>query len=145
MWGAVLSLIPGISAVMQMLGNTAIKMYGQKLAAAGSHESKIVELAARELQLDEMEARLNADTKARILGKWYAPENLFAYFIAFPYWFKAVTLDNVIGSIWELGWRTPVLHGATADIMMMVMVFWFGKRSITSVATILADAFGRKS
>jgi len=138
MWATLVSIITG------PLLKTALGAYVEKLKASGQHENKVVELAARTLELDAQEARLNADTKRNILGHWYAPENLFAYFIAFPYWFKAVTVDNVIGSIWELGWSTPALQGATAEIMMMVMVFWFGKRSITTVATILASAFGKR-
>lgn len=133
-----------MSGALQPFLNFGLNVYKAKLDGTNSHEAKAVELAAREMELDAQEARLNNDTKARILGRWYAPENLFAYFIAFPYWFKAITIDNVIGSIWDEGWSTPALGGATAEIMMMVMVFWFGKRSITSVATILADAFGKK-
>lgn len=138
MWGTLLSFLSGPFVKL------ALGAYTKKLESTGLHEEKVLELASRTLQLDALEARLNAQAKRDILGRWYAPENLFAYFIAFPYWFKAVTMDNVIGSIWELGWATPALHGATAEIMMMIMVFWFGKRSITSVAQIIAEAFGKR-
>lgn len=144
MLGAFLALIPGISSLLTWAGNIGIKLYDAKLTAIGSHEAKIVELAAREMAVDETEARLNAQEKANILGKWYAPENLFAYFVAFPYWFKAITVDNVLGSVFDIGWSTPALHGETAKIMGMIMVFWFGKRSLTSVASIIGAAFGKR-
>lgn len=143
MWLKLLQLIPGISSLIQWAGNIAINLYSAKLSATGAHEAKVVELAARELQLDDTEARLNAQAKSQIRDKWYAPENLMFYCVALPYWFKAVTVDNVIGSIWELGLSTPVLHGDTATAMTMVMVFWFGKRGVENVASILSAAFGK--
>lgn len=138
-----LSALPVVGTIIQSLGNLGVKLYDAKLQAAGSHEAKVAELAKREMDSDDREAALNQQEKANILGRWYAPENLFVYFIAFPYWFKAVTVDNVLGSIWDLGLSTPALGGDTAKIMMMIMVFWFGKRSLTSVASIIAGAFKR--
>lgn len=138
MWPALLRIVTG------PLFGLLLQGYTEKLKASGQHDNKVVELAARQMELDMQEARLNVDRKAQILGYWYAPENLFAYLIAFPYWFKSVTVDNVIGSIWSYGWATPHLQGQTAEIMMMIMVFWFGKRTINTVATIIASAFGKR-
>lgn len=132
-----------LSGALGPLIQGGLQAYTIKLQASGQHDAKVVELAARQMVLDGQEARLNADRKRDILGHWYAPENLFAYFIAFPYWFKAITVDNVIGSIWEFGWSTPALKGETAAIMAMIMTFWFGKRTINTVAKVIADAFGK--
>lgn len=137
-WAGILQIVTG------PFFGLLLKGYTEKLKAAGDHDNRALDLAKRALELDAMEARLNNDRKTQILGHWYAPENLFAYFIAFPYWFKAVTMDNVIGSIWELGWSTPHLQGQTAEIMMMIMVFWFGKRTINTVAAIISSAFGKR-
>jgi len=142
MW--LLSFIPGISTLLQYLGNTADKLYDAKLAAEGSHEAKSADLLARELRLDEVEARLNAQAKAEIRGRWYAPENLMFYFVALPYWFKAITVDNVLSQIFDLGWTTPHLQGATAQTMTLVMAFWFGQRGVQNVAAIIAQAFGKR-
>lgn len=139
-----LTLIPGVMQFITWAGNIGVKLYGEKLAAAGSHEAKVVELAARELRLDEVEARLNANAKTEIRGRWYAPENLMFYLIVLPYWFKAVTVDNVIGSIFELGLATPILKGDTAKMMALVLAFWFGQRTFNTVAGIIGAAFGRR-
>lgn len=136
-------LIPGVSSLLQKAGDIALSAYGQKLTASGAHEAKVVELAARELAVQQDEARLNAQAKTEIRHIWYAPENLMFYLVALPYWFKAITMDNVIGSIFELGWSTPGLKGDTGRAMMMVMAFWFGTRAIQSVASIIGAAFGK--
>ncbi len=138
-----LKFIPGVSRLLTWAGNIGIKLYSAKLAADGAHEAKIVELATREMALDETEARLNAQAKSEIRGHWYEPENAMFYFVALPYWLKSITIDNVIGSIWELGWSTPALHGETAETMMMIMVFWFGKRGIVDIAKVISAAFGK--
>lgn len=143
MW--LLKFIPGVSQLLEWIGNTGVKLYSAKLSAEGAHENKVAELALREIQLDETEARLNAQAKSEIRGRWYAPENMMFYFVALPYYFKAITLDNVLGSIWEMGWTTPGLKGDTATAMAMIMAFWFGQRAITSVASVIAGAFGKKA
>lgn len=140
---SILSSLPLIGTIINAVGNFGIRLYSTKLQALGSHEAKVVELAARELQLDALEARLNAQSKTEIRHIWYAPENILFYFVALPYWLKAVTVDNVIGSIWDLGWSTPILQGDTAIAMTMIMTFWFGKRGVENVASILGAAFGK--
>lgn len=138
MWTAILSVITG------PLFGTILKGYTEKLKASGQHENKIVELAARQMELDGQEARLNNDRKNNILGVWYAPENLFVYFIALPYWFVAITMDYVIFPALNIEHATGALKGDTAVAMTMIMTFWLGKRALTSVASIIAGAFGKK-
>lgn len=140
---AILAQLPVIGSILNAIGNFGVKLYDAKLAAQGSHEAKVVELAGREMQLDALEARLNEQAKAQIRDKWYAPENLMFYLVALPYWFKVVTLDNTLGSILDLDWSTPILHGDTASAMTMVMVFWFGKRGLENISSILGAAFGK--
>lgn len=138
MWKWLLSFITG------PILSGALQAYTLKLQANGQHDNKVVELAAKEMELDAGEARLNAQTKANILGRWYAPENLFAYAIAFPYWFTVITLDFLIFPALGIEHATAPLRGDTALIMSMIMTFWFGKRAITSVASIIAGAFGKR-
>lgn len=121
-----------------------LDLYGKKLEAQGSHEAKTLELAARTLELDALEARLNNDRKSNILGHWHAPENLFAYLIAFPYWFTVITLDFLVFPALGIDHATGALKGETAAIMAMIMTFWFGKRTINTVASIIAQAFGKR-
>lgn len=121
-----------------------LKWRKQELEARGSRDKIAENLAVKSMELDMQEARLNADRKRDILGKWHAPENLFAYFIAFPYWFTVITLDFIIFPALEIEHAVDPLKGDTAAVMMMIMTFWFGKRALTSVASIIAQAFGRR-
>lgn len=141
MW--LINLIPGLSTLVQWIGGFAVQLYSAKLAAVGTHEAKAVELAAREMRLDEVEARLNANAKTEIRHIWWAPENLFG-FIAVTYWLKVITFDIVLGSIFDLHWATPFLKGATQDGMNLIMTFWLGKRGVENVASIIGAAFGKR-
>lgn len=133
-----------LSGALSPFISAGISLYREKLQSVNSHEAKEADLAARWMELDAREARLNADTKRDILGHWYAPENLFAYFIAFPYWFVVITVDFLISPALGFEHATGPLKGETAAVMAMIMAFWFGKRAVTSVASIIAGAFGKR-
>lgn len=137
-----LSKLPLIGSILQALGNFGLQFFNAKLAADGAHDAKVVELAARQIQLDALETRLNSQAKTEIRHIWYAPENLFGY-IAVSYYLKVITFDIVLGSIFDLGWHTDFLTGSTAAAMNMIMVFWLGKRGIENVASIVSAAFGK--
>jgi hypothetical protein len=121
-----------------------LNMYTEKLKAAGQHDVKVVELASKQLELDGLEARLNNERKMNLNGHWWAPENISFYLIGFPYWFIAITVDYLIAPALGYEHVTLPLKGETAVVMGMIMGFWLGKRTITSVATVIADAFGKR-
>lgn len=133
-----------VSIVTGPFMKLALGAYTEKLKAEGHHDAKVVELAKREMELDGQEMRLNADRKRDILGKWHAPENLFAYLIAFPYWFTVITLDFLVFPALGIDHATAPLKGETAAVMAMIMAFWFGKRTFTTIASVIAQAFGRR-
>lgn len=133
-----------LSGALAPLIRGALDGYKLKLDATNNHEAKEVELASKAMELDAQEARLNADRKRDILGHWYAPENLFAYFIAFPYWFTAITLDFLVFPNLGIEHATDPLKGDTAATMAMIMAFWLGKRTVNTVANIIASAFGKR-
>lgn len=119
-------------------------LYKEKLAGTNNHEKIVENLAIRSMELDQREARLNNDRKSDINGKWYVPENLFAYTIALPYWFTAITMDFLVFPALGIEHATNPLKGDTAVAMTMIMTFWLGKRALTGVASIIAGAFGKK-
>ena len=133
-----------IGAALKPFLGTLLDGYKARLAAQGDQANREERLAVKAMELDAQEARLNADRKRDIIGHWYAPENLFAYFIAFPYWFTVITLDFLIFPALGIAHATAPLKGETAAIMAMIMTFWFGKRAVTSVAQIIAQAFGKR-
>lgn len=124
--------------------NAGISVYREKLQSVNSHEAKEADLAARWMQADIREAELNQKSKSEIRDRWYAPENLFAYGIALPYWFTVITLDYLIFPALDIQHATGALKGDTAVAMTMIMTFWLGKRAVTSVASIIAGAFGKR-
>lgn len=133
-----------LSGALAPLIKGGLDAYKLRLEGQNSHEAKVVELAQREMELDALEMRLNADRKRDILGKWSAPENLFAYFIAFPYWFVVITLDFLVFPALGIEHVTQPLKGETAVVMGMIMAFWFGKRTITTVADSIGRIFAKR-
>lgn len=142
MWGKLVSYL--LSGALAPLIRGGLDAYKLKLDGTNNHEAKVTELAIRQMELDGQEARLNADRKRDILGHWWAPENLFAYFIAFPYWFVVITMDFLVFPALGIDHATQPLRGDTAVVMAMIMTFWLGKRTINTVATIIASAFGKR-
>lgn len=138
MWPAIISFITGPFVKL------GLGIYKAKLESTNNHEKLVEDLAIRQLELDQHEARLNNDRKRDILGHWYAPENLFAYFIAFPYWFQAITLDFIIFPWFDYPHITYPLKGETAVVMAMIMTFWLGKRAVNTVVNTIASAFGHR-
>lgn len=138
MWATIVSIITGPLATL------GLNIYKEKLKSLGDQANREERIALKTIELDQQEARLNADRKRDILGKWHAPENLFAYFIAFPYWFTVITLDFLIFPALGIDHATAPLKGETSAIMTMIMTFWFGKRTINTVANIIASAFGKR-
>lgn len=135
LWSA-LGYIPGLTSLLRWLGGVALQLYSAKLAADGSHEQKVADLAAKELDLAGQEDRLNAQAKGQIRGRWYEPESLAFYFVAFPYLLKAVTWDNIIGSFlqYQPKWLffTRPVEGDTATMLVLIMTFWLGGRALMS-------------
>lgn len=141
MW--LLKLIPGATALAGSLGGLLLKAYTARLDSQNSRDAKLAELAAKEIALDQRQAELDNAAKQQIRGRWWEPENLAFYLIAFPYFFKAITIDNTLRSVIGSQLFTPPLSGDTAKALMMIMVFWFGKRAIGDAVTKLAGLFKR--
>lgn len=141
MWSLLAKLVS--STLLGPLIQAGLSAYSARLNSTDLHEQKTLELAARELDIQGQEARLNAQEKVLILGRWYAIENLLGY-IMVAYYGKAIFFDNVLGSIFDVQWSTPALTGATADAAALIMTFWMGTRGIQTVASIIGAAFGKR-
>jgi hypothetical protein len=122
----------------------ALDGYKLKLDATNTHEQKATDIALKHMELDMREAEINNQAKMQIRGRWYEPENLFAYFIAFPYWFVAITMDFILLPAMGIDHVTFPLKGETATAMAMIMTFWFGKRAITSIGGVIAQVFAKR-
>ncbi len=105
--------------------------YKAKLAAGNDKDRIAADLAAREL--DVQRAEIEAQNALRIaqIGKWYEPEKIIGYSVAF-------TVAKVL--VWDicLGWgTTPEPRGWIANVTLTVIAFYFGKRTFENVAKII--------
>ena len=105
--------------------------YKAKLAAGNDKDRIAADLAAREL--DVQRAEIEAQTALRIaqIGKWYEPEKLMGYAVAF-YVGKLLIFDKVLG----LGSTDP-LGGWIETTANLIVAFYFGKRTFENVAKII--------
>lgn len=125
MWSAILSFLGG------PVVNAAIKAYSAKLAAGNTSEKIAVELAARELAVQQREAEVASDYKRALIGRWYEPTNLFGYVMVI-YFGKIIVWDKVLA----LGVTDPIT-GQGAEWAGWIMMFYVGKRGFENVARII--------
>jgi hypothetical protein len=125
--------------VLNAVTGPILEAYKAKLGAENNQDGKIVELASKAIDA-EIDARREA---SKILiaeqGRWWtaAPRAItcwsFAIFVA-----KVVVWDKVLG----LG-STDALTGDVSGWAGMVMVTWFGGRSLEKIASTIAAIFRR--
>src|SRR3954453_37536 len=125
--------------VLNAITGPILEAYKAKLGAENNRDGKIVELASKAIAA-EIDARREA---SKILiaeqGRWWtaAPRAItcwsFAIFVA-----KVVIWDKVLG----LG-STDALTGDVSGWAGMVMVTWFGGRSLEKIASTIAAMFRR--
>jgi hypothetical protein len=125
--------------VLNAITGPIVEAYKAKLGAENNQDGKIVELASKAIDA-EIGARREA---SKILiaeqGRWWtaAPRAItcwsFAIFVA-----KVVVWDKVLG----LG-STDALTGDVSGWAGMVMVTWFGGRSLEKIASTIAAIFRR--
>ena len=117
--------------------NGVIDGYKAKLAAGNDKDRIAADLAAREL--DVQRAEIGAQNALRIaqIGKWWEPEKIIGYSVAFII-AKVLVWDICLG----LG-STPEPKGWIANVTLMVIGFYFGKRGAENVAKIVAGALKR--
>ena len=125
--------------VLNAITGPILEAYKAKLGAENNQDGKIVELASKAIDA-EIDARREA-SKIIIAeqGRWWtaAPRAItcwsFAIFVA-----KVVVWDKVLG----LG-STDALTGDVSGWAGMVMVTWFGGRSLEKIAGSIATIFRR--
>ena len=125
--------------VLNAITGPIVEAYKAKLGAENNQDGEIVELASKAIDA-EIDARREA---SKILiaeqGRWWtaAPRAItcwsFAIFVA-----KVVVWDKVLG----LG-STDALTGDVSGWAGMVMVTWFGGRSLEKIASTIAAIFRR--
>lgn len=129
------------ATVLAWLGNllggpfakAAVDAYRAKLTAENTSEKIAADLQARELDLTQREAELQAQIIIAEEGRWYTalPRPLIAYAFVFVVW-KFAVYDDCLG----LGAHTP-LDPEMAWAFTVVLTAYFGGRTIEKVAKIV--------
>jgi hypothetical protein len=123
------------TAILSFLGGPVIKGvidgYKAKLAAGNTSERIAADLAARELQVQQLEARVQSEYKRALIGHWYEPTNLFGYIMVI-YFGKIIVWDKVL----KLG-VTDSITGQGAEWAGWIMLFYVGKRGFENLARII--------
>lgn len=132
MWGILANLIGG------PIISGAISAYKAKLEAGNTQDAKAVELAVRELEVQQREIEVQGEYKRALIGHWYEPANVAAYIFVL-YIAKVVVWDTMLG----LG-STPAIRGNVGEWMALIAAFLFGKRGAENVAMIVSGALKRK-
>jgi hypothetical protein len=123
------------TAILSFLGGPIIKGlidgYKAKLAAGNTSERIAADLAARELEVQQLEARVQSEYKRALIGHWYEPTNLFGYIMVI-YFGKIIVWEKVL----KLG-VTDSITGQGAEWAGWIMLFYVGKRGFENVARII--------
>jgi hypothetical protein len=123
------------TAILSFLGGPIIKGlidgYKAKLAAGNTSERIAADLAARELEVQQLEAKVQTEYKRALIGHWYEPTNLFGYIMVI-YFGKIIVWDKVL----KLG-VTDSITGQGAEWAGWIMMFYVGKRGFENVARII--------
>jgi hypothetical protein len=131
MWSIIANLIGG------PIVNGLINAYKARLEAGNTTERIAADLAQRELAVQQAELEAQKEIRIAQSGRWYIPENLFAYVLAI-YFAKAILFDKVIASFFGQDiFSTDPITGELLAWAGMIMIFLFGKRGIENVARIL--------
>jgi hypothetical protein len=112
--------------------NAAIDAHKAKLSAGNETERLAADLAAKELALDVRARELSTQVLIAEQGRWWTalPRPLFAFAIVIYVW-KVVVWDKVLG----LGATDP-LGGLVGDWAGLIMIAYFGGRSVEKIAQI---------
>ena len=133
-----------IGAILGFLGgpliNGAISAYREKLAAGNTQDRMAVDLAERELTVQQRERELQTQVLIAEQGHWATRwvRPIWAAPFVFFTW-KIIVWDKM------LGWgKTDPLDPNMWAVFMLMVGAYFGGRSAEKVATTIAGAFGKR-
>jgi hypothetical protein len=145
---AFLTSLPLIGKVatwaVEKVGGFWLKNKAMNLEAANSHEAKVEAIVRRELDVDQREAEINGRQNEIDAGGGFYQSGPRATIG----WIIAILLAKVF--VWDLalhqwtgGW-TPNPQEKIWDIIMLVIVCYFGTRVVDKIGTVAARALGGK-
>lgn len=125
--------VPVIGAIVRPIANALLQGYKAKLQNQTSQEAIAADFKKRELDLDQREAELNAQTVRVEQGNWITRWVRPAFAVPFvAYTWKRVLWDKVVMGDWKHG-VTDRLSGQMADVFMLIVIAYFGARGLQYV------------
>jgi hypothetical protein len=110
--------------------NGLLAAYKDKLNSEDTKHLYLTNLAQRELAVQQRELELQTEYRIASIGKWYEPDHLMGYAVAF-YFAKLLVWDKVLA----LGVTDP-LAGWAATSANLIIGFYFGSRAFSNVMRI---------
>lgn len=110
---------------------SGVDVWKAKIQASTDQDKLAVDLASRELIVQQREAELQTQYRIAELGHWSEPDKIMGYCVAI-YFGKLLVWDKVLG----LGTTDP-LAGFAATTANLIVSFYFLRRTFTNVAQIL--------
>lgn len=127
--GAVLTWLA--SFLSGPLLKSGVDVWKAKIQADTDHDKLAVDLASREIVVQQREMELQTQYRVAELGYWYEPDKLMGYCVAI-YFGKLLIWDKVLG----LGSTDP-LAGFAATTGNLIVAFYFAKRGFENIARII--------
>lgn len=119
-----------LSFVSGPLLGKALDAWKAKLASDTDQTKIAADLATRELAVQQREIEVQNQLKIAEVGHPWEPEKL-GFYITIAFYAKCLIYDKMMG----LGSTDP-LGGDVQTWAMMIMAFYYGKRTIENVTTI---------
>ena len=110
---------------------SGVDLWKAKIQASTDQDKLAVDLASRELVVQQRELELNTQYRIAEIGRWYEPDKLMAYFVA-VYFGKLLIWDKVLG----LGTTDP-LAGFASTTANLIVGFHFARRGFENIARII--------
>lgn len=142
--GGKLLAAPVIGAILNPIVNGLVTAQKQKLDAAGNHEARVVELVAKERQLDQREAELNAQSYAIDAGgNWFqrVPRPAMGWIVVILL-AKVLLWDKAFGQ-WT-GGHTDGLDVELWWVVKTIIISYFGGRSAEKIADRISGVWKTK-
>lgn len=133
---------PIIGAILGPIVNGLLTAQKQKLDAAGSHEARVAELAAKAYDLDKREAEVNASVVIAEQGNWVTRSirPILGLAAGILTW-KLLVWDLALGQ-WTSG-HTDKLSPQAYWLLTTIVIAYMGGRSAEKIADKVAGIWKR--
>jgi len=114
--------------------------YKAKLSSENTTDKLLADIASRELQADVRQRELDAQLNQMEQGRWWtaAPRAIVQWSLAI-YIAKCIVWDMVLG----LGTTPDIKSALIASAFNLIIVMWFGGRTLEKISSTVVSRIGR--